>query len=38
MPKTKIDGWQCESCGNTWLPRKKRSVNVCPECNHPEAI
>lgn len=35
MGKVKLDGFVCERCGHTWLPREKEEPRVCPRCKSP---
>jgi len=36
----KLDGYECERCGHTWLPRdhaaaEQETPTVCPKCKSP---
>ena len=36
MAKIKLDGYKCERCGHTWIPRKENTEPlVCPKCKSP---
>ena len=32
-----LEGYKCERCGHTWLPRSKIGENptICPKCKSP---
>jgi DNA-directed RNA polymerase subunit RPC12/RpoP len=40
MGLVKLDGYQCDRCGHTWLPRdhaedEQALPTVCPKCKSP---
>ena len=36
MARVKLDGFLCERCKHTWVPRNKdKDPTVCPECKSP---
>ena len=35
MAKTKIDGWRCERCQHSWVPRLTDKPTICPNCKSP---
>lgn len=37
MGKIKLEGFKCERCGHTWIPREatKDDPKVCPSCKSP---
>ena len=30
--KVTLDGYQCERCRHTWVPRMKDYPRICPKC------
>ena len=37
MPKVMLEGYKCERCGHTWIPRSKieEAPTICPKCKSP---
>lgn len=35
MANIKLEGYKCERCGHTWVPREKDKPKVCPKCKSP---
>jgi hypothetical protein len=37
MAKVKLDGYQCERCQHTWMPRETTEGEpvICPSCKSP---
>ena len=37
MAKITLQGYQCERCGHTWIPRQdtEGEPKVCPKCKSP---
>jgi predicted Zn-ribbon and HTH transcriptional regulator len=37
MPKVMLEGYKCERCGHTWIPRSTTmgDPTICPRCKSP---
>ncbi|MFZ0514314.1 MAG: hypothetical protein WAM14_22110 [Candidatus Nitrosopolaris sp.] len=37
MAKVMLEGYKCERCGHTWIPRAttKQLPTICPRCKSP---
>jgi len=37
MPKVMLEGYKCERCGHTWVPRANSQGEpvICPKCKSP---
>lgn len=37
MARVKLDGFECERCGHTWVPRETTEGKpiICPSCKSP---
>lgn len=35
MAEIKLNGYECEKCGHTWIPRMEEVPRVCPKCKSP---